>query len=69
MNDEVWSFGFNELGQLGLGDNMERYIPTKINDIKVKSSVEIDATKSHQSTLRVKAVACGRNHSMIILLY
>ena len=67
--DTLWSFGYNGYGQLGLGDNIDRNRPTKISDIKVKSSVEIDATLSHQSTLltlRVKAVACGLNYSMII---
>lgn len=35
MNDEVWVFGNNDKGQLGLGDTIERKYPTKINDLKV----------------------------------
>ena len=35
-NDEVWSFGLNDKGQLGLGDNDNRTSPTKIKDIKAK---------------------------------
>ena len=30
MNNEVWSFGANNFGQLGLGDNTHRNTPTKI---------------------------------------
>ena len=37
MNNEVWSFGGNYYGQLGLGDNINRYTPTKIPNIIAKS--------------------------------
>jgi len=34
MDDNVWSFGDNSSGQLGLGDETDRNIPTKIPNIK-----------------------------------
>ena len=30
INNNVWAFGYNEYGQLGLGDNQDRNIPTQI---------------------------------------
>ncbi len=51
MNNNVWSFGSNHEGQLGLGDNgygTNRNIPTKINNIKAKF------------------VSCGENHTVLI---
>ena|SRR3972149_11194965 len=35
-NNHAWSFGKNYHGQLGLGDKEDRYIPTKISNMKVK---------------------------------
>jgi alpha-tubulin suppressor-like RCC1 family protein len=51
-NDEVWSFGQNASGQLGLGDSFCRYVPTKLKwDHKAKfischclSSMILDTT-------------------------
>ena len=37
MDNNVWSFGRNYCGKLGLGDNIDRNEPIKINDIKAKS--------------------------------
>ena len=37
MNNEVWSFGDNDMGQLGLGDNINRNTPTKIPSFLAKS--------------------------------
>ena len=34
LNCNVWVFGYNGFGQLGLGDNHFRYIPTQIYDLK-----------------------------------
>ena len=34
LNNNVWSFGWNESGQLGLGDNMYRQTPVKLSGIK-----------------------------------
>ena len=37
LNNNVWAFGSNNFGQLGLGDNQYRLIPTQIPNIKAKS--------------------------------
>ena len=34
---KIWVFGYNKYGQLGLGDNIDRNIPTKIPNIYAKS--------------------------------
>jgi alpha-tubulin suppressor-like RCC1 family protein len=39
LNDDVWVFGDNKFGQLGLGDRINRNIPTKIPNFKAKSIV------------------------------
>ncbi len=38
MNNNVWAFGYDDNGQLGLGYyiNTNRNVPTKINGIKAK---------------------------------
>ena len=36
LNNNVWSFGDNEFGQLGLGDNDFRNIPTQIHNFKAQ---------------------------------
>ena len=35
-NNDVYSFGNNKHGQLGLGDNISRFIPIKIEGIKAR---------------------------------
>ena len=37
LNNNVWAFGQNHRGQLGLGDNQNRNIPVQIPDIKAKA--------------------------------
>jgi alpha-tubulin suppressor-like RCC1 family protein len=37
LDDNVWSFGDNQYGQLGLGDNQRRDIPTLLENIKARS--------------------------------
>jgi alpha-tubulin suppressor-like RCC1 family protein len=37
FNDNLWMFGYNEEGQLGLGDKINRSTPTKIHGLKVRS--------------------------------
>ena len=37
MDDNVWSFGDNQYGQLGLGNEVDKNIPTKIPNIKAKT--------------------------------
>ena len=34
MENNVWSFGYNNNGELGLGDNIDRLTPTKIPNLK-----------------------------------
>lgn len=36
MNDNVWSWGGNWCGQLGLGDTVSRFVPHMIPDLKAK---------------------------------
>ena len=33
---KVWTFGYNQFGQLGLGDNEDRNLPTEIENFRVK---------------------------------
>ncbi len=54
MNNEVWSFGSNEFGQLGLGDNTDRNTPTKIISVDTRSGIT------------AKSVSCGKYYTMII---
>ena len=60
MNNEVWSFGSNIRGQLGLGDNTSRNTPTKIHSIKRR--VAYAATFN----IVAKFVSCGDFHTVII---
>ena len=36
QQDNIWSFGWNVHGQLGLGDNIKRFSPTQIAEVKAK---------------------------------
>jgi alpha-tubulin suppressor-like RCC1 family protein len=36
LENNVYAFGFNDVGQLGLGDIEKRYVPTLIPNIKAK---------------------------------
>ena len=47
----LYSFGFNDHGQLGLGNNTNSNVPTLV-------TVSDD--------LKVKAVSCGENHTVVI---
>jgi alpha-tubulin suppressor-like RCC1 family protein len=37
MNDNVWAFGHNVHGQLGLGDTIQRNTPTQLIGVKTKN--------------------------------
>ena len=52
MANNVWTFGNNQEGQLGLGDGRNRYIPTQIVIWK--------------NNMQAKAVSCGFYHTVII---
>jgi alpha-tubulin suppressor-like RCC1 family protein len=45
FNNDIWVFGNNQFGQLGLGDTQNRVIPTKLPDLKAKS-ISINASHS-----------------------
>jgi alpha-tubulin suppressor-like RCC1 family protein len=36
LNDDIFAFGYNKYGQLGLGDDENRNIPTKIPNLRAK---------------------------------
>jgi len=59
----VFAWGRNETGQLGLGDTTDRFVPTLINDITGYDVVEVATGKSHTLFLTVdgKVLACGSN--------
>jgi alpha-tubulin suppressor-like RCC1 family protein len=52
FDDDIWVFGNNNYGQLGLGDTKDRLTPTKLHDLKAKSistdyhTIVIDLTDS-----------------------
>ncbi len=51
----VWAMGKNDFGQLGLGDRIERKIPTKI-----------DIRNAKGETIKIRAVAAGSLHSLLL---
>lgn len=50
-NNGIYCMGMNSKGQLGLGDDNNRYNPTKINFFNLKT---------------IKIISCGRVHTMIL---
>ena len=52
-NNDIYSFGYNKYGQLGLGNNINRNIPEKIPIIDT-------------NIIKVKAISAGKFHSLII---
>jgi len=54
MNGNVWSFGSNHYGQLGLGNNGQDADRNKPTQIQIPSGI------------KAAQIVCGRNHSMII---
>jgi alpha-tubulin suppressor-like RCC1 family protein len=55
FNGDVWTFGGNEHGQLGLGDTRERTIPTKI-----------PFDRFGMPNIKVKAIFAGFDQTMVI---
>jgi len=53
MNNNVWSFGVNDYGQLGLGDTEDINIPTPTQIMR-------------PSGIKAKHVSCGAYHSILI---
>lgn len=60
MNDDIWVFGENSDGQLGLGDFKNRHVPTKMGVLKGK---EIAMSYYHTMIIDLegKMWGCGRN--------
>jgi len=60
--NEVWSFGQNIYGQLGLGDNVTRNTPTQIPGIKAK---QIDCGNYHSMIMDINdnVLSFGNNHN------
>lgn len=52
MDNNIWTFGNNERGQLGLGDNTQRNVPTQVI--------------IWQENIKAQAVSCGGNQTVII---
>ncbi|XP_065655109.1 alsin isoform X2 [Hydra vulgaris] len=50
-NTEVWSWGKNTYGQLGLGDLSNRCEPTLINKLKGKNIIQVTAGSDHSIAL------------------
>lgn len=53
MNDNVWAFGYNNNGQLGLGNQMIHFSPTQVLPITGQN-------------LKAKAISCGKSHTILI---
>lgn len=60
MDNNVWSFGRNNEGQLGLGDGINRNIPIQISNIKAQA---ISCGESHTIIIDMddNLLACGHN--------
>jgi len=54
-NGDLFVFGYNEDGQLGLGDNIDRNVPTLLMQSK----------QSEGNNKDIKMISCGYQHSMI----
>ena len=48
---EVWTWGKNENGQLGLGDKLERRQPCKVKELSDKQVVKVCAGRDHMLAL------------------
>jgi alpha-tubulin suppressor-like RCC1 family protein len=52
-DNEIWACGYNNFGQLGLGDNTDRKAFTKV-------------TKPSTMTSNIKDIICGANHTILL---
>jgi len=53
---QVWAWGRNEAGQLGLGDTEDRFVPTLVNALSGYDVVEVATGKAHALFL----TGCGK---------
>lgn len=51
ISGSLFSWGKNDYGQLGLGDNIDRTLPTKIKMLSLKSIYHIDCGEDHTMAL------------------
>ncbi len=64
---ELFVFGHNNCGQLGLGDNNSRNKPTLLTSLMPLAQVESKIAKIPYSTdPTIRQIVCGRNHSFIL---
>ena len=61
-NGEVYTWGYNANGELGLGDNQKRTEPTQV---KAEITLEDGTTKEEEITDAID-VAAGANHTLIL---
>jgi RCC1 and BTB domain-containing protein len=60
-DDEVFSFGRNDYGQLGQGDNEDKHIPCLIRALPLPAH----AGAYSRASTSIRAVACGQYHTVI----
>lgn len=67
VNDNLWTWGANDRGQLGLGDKIDRLLPTQFDSAL---SEKCRSNAPWLSVLRnnVKSVACGTVHALAVTL-
>ena len=53
-SDEVWAFGRNDFGQLGIADGHDKHAPTLVSSLRDR---------------QVLAIACGQYHTVLSLAY
>jgi alpha-tubulin suppressor-like RCC1 family protein len=58
INNNVWAFGDNNYGQLGLGDQQNRSVPTQL--------MRMVPRRQGYHEVKAKAIACGRQHTVLI---
>jgi alpha-tubulin suppressor-like RCC1 family protein len=58
FENELFMFGLNNYGQLGLSDTVKRFVPTKVPNIKIK---DVSLSSNHSLLLDIKGNvwACG----------
>ena len=61
---ELFAFGYNYYGQLGLGDNMNRNIPTHVMRTENATSIHVQTCSFGDEN--IKQIYCGENHTFIL---
>ncbi len=64
---ELFVFGSNYHGQLGLGDNIDRNVPTLLMTVSPKAQVESKIARIPDSIDPIiRQIVCGNNHTFIL---